>query len=178
MAQEEFSKIYNENIDKIFRFFYLRVNSQETAQDLTAQVFLKFFEKKISFVQGEKVEETKKNKVLNPRAFLFKMARNQLIDFYRRKERRNLSLENLDIDVPDTGISGKIFSEKLEISWEMEQVIQALQKLNPLYADIVTWRYLDDLSFKEISQILNKKEGTVRVSLQRAMAALKKQLNS
>ena len=86
-------------------------------------------------------------------------------------------MENLDIDVPDTSISGKIFSEKLEISWEMEQVIQALQKLNPLYADIVTWRYLDDLSFKEISQILNKKEGTVRVLLQRAMAALKKQLN-
>ncbi|NMA48304.1 MAG: sigma-70 family RNA polymerase sigma factor, partial [Tissierellia bacterium] len=49
-------------------------------------------------------------------------------------------------------------------------------KINPLYADIIIWRYVNEMPNKEIAQILKKKEGNVRVILHRAMESLKKEL--
>jgi len=69
-----FSKIYDRYIDKIYRFIFFKVNSQEIAQDLTSETFLKGWE---SFKNGTKIE--------NPQAYLYKTARNLVIDFYREK---------------------------------------------------------------------------------------------
>jgi len=58
MTKAEFSQIYYSEIDKIFRFFFLRVNSIEEAEDLTSLVFLKFYQ---SFQKkGEKTVVDKK----------------------------------------------------------------------------------------------------------------------
>ena len=47
-----FSKIYDRYIDKIYRFIFFKVNSQEIAQDLTSETFLKTWE---SFKNGNKI---------------------------------------------------------------------------------------------------------------------------
>ena len=44
------------------------------------------------------------------------------------------------------------------------------------YQNIIIWRYLDDFSPKEIAQIMEKPEATIRVLVHRALAALKKKL--
>jgi RNA polymerase sigma factor (sigma-70 family) len=53
-------------------------------------------------------------------------------------------------------------------------VQQALKRINELYSHVLIWYYIDDLSISEISQILNKTEGAIRVLLHRALQSLKK----
>lgn len=167
MNKEEFSKFYDDNIDKVFRFTYLRVDSAETAQDLTSQVFFRFW------------QETSRSpkKIKNPVAFLYRMARNKIIDFYRQKKKKPLSLDKVQ-EIADFQVAHTTFRQKIELNWEMEKVKRSLQSLPPLYADIIIWRHLDGLSYKEIAEILKKKEGAVRVLLHRALKELKERLSS
>lgn len=164
MNKEEFSYFYHQYLEKIYRFVYLRINSPENAQDLTAQVFLKFW------------DSAQKKNLINPSAFLYRLARNQVIDFYRQKERQNISLENLPPTLAEFSLTDSSL-EKINIALEIEMIKKVLQTINPSYTEIIIWHYLDDLSIKEISEILKKKEVTIRVLLHRALKALKEEIN-
>ena len=54
--KEQFSQIYDQYIEKIYRFVYIKVNSEETAQDITSKVFLKGWE---AFEKSENTIEIK-----------------------------------------------------------------------------------------------------------------------
>ncbi|MFA5386751.1 MAG: RNA polymerase sigma factor [Candidatus Paceibacterota bacterium] len=174
MDRNEFSKFYDQNIDKVFRFIYLRVDSSETAQDLTSLVFLKFWQ---NISLRNDLQKKSKKTISNPRAFLFQIARNQIIDFYRQKNKNPLSLDGLG-ELADFKSLKPVFEEMIELNMEMERIKKALKAINPLYADVIIWRYVEDLSNQEIAQILKKREGNVRVLLHRALEALKEQLNN
>ena len=60
----------------------------------------------------------------------------------------------------------------------MERIKKVIQNIKPVYADVIIWHYVDDLSSKEIAQILKKREGNVRVIIHRALQALKEQLEA
>ena len=55
----------------------------------------------------------------------------------------------------------------------MEQIKRALVNLRDEYQNFIIWRYLDEMSISEIAQITEKSEGSVRVGVHRALAALK-----
>jgi RNA polymerase sigma-70 factor (ECF subfamily) len=163
MTESEFIKIYNENIDKVFRFIFLRVDSPEVAQDLTHQAFLKLW-------------QTNNPDIKNKQAFLFQIARNQLIDYYRKRNSKPLSLDALEengIEIPVNS-----FQNKIELTFEMEIIKKALNAIKSEYSEVIIWHYIDNLSTKEIADILNKKENNVRVLLHRAIEALKTQINT
>ncbi|MCK4805891.1 MAG: RNA polymerase sigma factor [Candidatus Pacebacteria bacterium] len=162
MNREEFSEFYDKNIDKVFRFVYLRVDTTETAQDLTSLAFLKLWKRQDS-------------EIFNPTAFLYRIARNQIIDFYREKSKKPLSLDKVG-EIADFQVAQPTFSQKIELTLEMESIKKVLHNIKPVYADVIIWHYVDDLSSKEIAQILKKREGNIRVIIHRALKALKEQL--
>jgi len=173
MTEQEFSQFYKNNINKVFRFIYLRVDKIETAQDLTAQAFLKCWQKASLRGVPQKRDDVA---IFNPTAFVYQVARNQIIDFYRQKNKKPLSLEELKekgIDLPQ-----KSFISQIELSFEMENLKKALQRIKPAYSEVIIWHYVDDLSTKEIAQILDKNENNVRVLLHRALETLKAQTNT
>jgi len=176
MDKNQFSEFYDQNINKVFRFIYLRVDTAETAQDLTSLVFLKFWQKQEFVIAKQQQKAEQSFEISNPKAFLYRIARNQIIDFYRQKNKKPLSLENLE-ELADFQTAKPTFAQQIELNLEMERIKKALQNINPLYADIIIWRYVDEMPNKEIAQILKKKEGNVRVILHRALESLKKQLN-
>ena len=156
-----FSKIYDRYIDKIYRFVFFKVNSQEIAQDLTSETFLKTWE---SFKNGNKIE--------NPQAYLYKTARNLVIDFYREKGKVQIvSADNPLIPDPAPNLE-----EKAMLSSELGQIRQALTELNDDYQNVIIWYYLDDLSISEISQMLGRTDDATRVLLHRALKTLKEKL--
>ena len=61
---------------------------------------------------------------------------------------------------------------------DIEEVRTALIGLKEDYQNIIIWRYLNDLPISEISKIIDKPEGTVRVMLHRALKELRGRLNS
>src|SRR3989344_2331792 len=76
-----FGELYELCFDKIYRFVYFRVGHKEIAEDLTEEVFIKAFENLHTLNQSSSFE-----------AWLYQIARNKVIDYYRSKQ----MLTNLD----------------------------------------------------------------------------------
>jgi len=161
--KEQFSRIYDEYIKKIYRFVYLKVESEDIAQDITSEAFIKGWDK---FKSGEEIK--------NMQAFLFQIARNLVIDHYREKGRVR-TISNQELQIPDPRMA---VARQSQISSDMAQVKLALSEINEDYQDLIVLRYLDELSIQEIAKVVGKSEGAVRVSLHRGMQDLKKRLEN
>ncbi len=160
--RKEFSKIYDKYIEKIYRFIYLKVNSEEIAQDLCSETFLKGWE---SFKNNQNIE--------NPSAFLYRIARNLVTDYYRQKGRAQIvSTEFTSITDPNPSLE-----ERMTLNSDLEQIKTVLVDLKEDYQNVIIWHYLDDLPIPEIAKMLNKSEENTRVLLHRALKSLKNKLN-
>jgi len=163
--REEFERIYNENIDRIYRFVLIKVNSKELAEDLTAETFIKAWN---VFKKAQK-----KDSLLNPRAFCYQIARNLIIDHYRLKSRFTF----VPLDFPLADPKNKIH-EMAIINSDMEMVMNSILNLKSDYQDVIIWRYVDELSIEEIASLLGKSEEATRVMIHRAMSSLRKVIES
>ena len=163
-SREQFSQIYDQYIEKIYRFVYLKVNSQEIAEDLTSKVFL----------NGWQAYQKNSETIENQGAFLYKIARNAVIDHYREKGRAKIVSADYLTQIPDqkTDLQGKAI-----LSSDVETVRLAIQNIKQDYQDIIIWHYLDDMPIEQVAQNMDKTVGTARVMLHRALKALKKECN-
>jgi len=167
--RKEFSKIYDKYINKIYRFIFLKVNSQEIAQDLTSETFLKGWE---AFQKANNPGNSIQ-KIENPQAFLYQIARNLVIDHYREKGKAQLvSVEFSPIIDPRQNLE-----ERANLNSDLEEIKRGLVKIKDEYQDVIIYRYLNELSMPEIAKIMDKSEGTVRVLLHRALKSLKDEVN-
>jgi RNA polymerase sigma-70 factor, ECF subfamily len=157
--QKKFSKIYDTYVESIYRFIYIKVNSQEIAQDLTSDVFLKVW------------KSYQKQKLKNPRAFLYTTARHTIIDYYRTNK-TTISIDSV-IEIED---SSQNIAKTEEISSDIAVIQGKIKNLKEDYQNIVILRYVDDLSIAEISKVLEKSKGATRTLLSRAISELRKQL--
>ena len=161
--KKEFSSIYDKYIEKIYRFTFLKVNSKEIAEDITSDTFLK----------GWEAYQKSQNQIKNPQAFLYKIANNLIIDYYRIKGRTDIvSTENKRISDPRINIE-----KKAKLSSDMDNIRIALSSLNQDYQNVIIWHYLDGIQVKEIAEIMDRSESATRVLLHRALKSLKKQVN-
>jgi len=158
--KEQFSQIYDQYIDKIYRFVYLKVNSQEIAEDITSKVFLK----------GWEAYQNQGDNIKNPGAFLYQIARNTVIDHYREKGRTRIVSADLAPQIVDPETSAH---DKAILNADISVIKTAIQGLKKDYQDIIIWHYLDDMPIVDIAKTLDKPAGTVRVMLHRGLKDLK-----
>lgn len=165
ITEQQFLELYDANVGKIYRYVFFRVGSEEQAQDLTSEVFLKSWQ----YINNQPTVNSKQLK--NPRAFFYQIARNLIADFYRQKDRLPISLE----EIADKSIADRAHSpsDLAAVSLDMDSVKKALLRLSDDYREVIIWRYLDELEIKEISEILDKRENNVRTILSRALTELK-----
>lgn len=163
--RKQFSKIYDQYINKIYRFVYIKVNSQEAAEDITSKVFLNGWE---SFQQNP-------GRIENPSAFLYQIARNLVIDHYREKGRAQFVSTDSMAEVADTDIN---IEEKAIINADIATVKDALANLKDDYQNVVIWHYLDEMPICDVAKLLNRSEEATRVLLHRALSSLRQNLAS
>ncbi len=162
--RKDFSKIYDQCIDKIYRFVFIKVNSQEIAEDLTSETFLRGWE------AFKKSSNPHKQKIDNPQAFLYQIARNLITDHYREKGRTQF----VPIDCVPVFDPTPNLEETTQIKSDLELIKSAITSLNNEdYQEFIIWHYIDDLSVEEIANITGKTEGAVRVTIHRALKSLK-----
>lgn len=162
--KEALGKIYDRFVNRVYRFVLLRVKNRLEAEDLTETIFIKVL---------KHLDNYKKQKGLPFAAWLFRISRNTVIDYYRQKDRR--SHQSLDAivepSVPDKALSNLGKKER------RQTVQQAIRKLPHKYQEVIILRFIEEMSYKEISKIVNKSDGAIRVMVHRAIKQLKKELN-
>ena len=160
-----FSKLYEMLSEPIYRFIYFKVDDQDLAQDLTAEVFLKCW---------KELTAQERSEVKHLRAFVYTIARNVVIDFYRSKENRQSS-QSVGLDqVQDHPLTDAAY-KAVEAKIESEQLLVVLKRLKSSYQEVIVLRHVEGLSLKEISQVMKRTPTSTRVLLHRANQALKRE---
>jgi RNA polymerase sigma-70 factor (ECF subfamily) len=154
----KFSKIYDKYIDKIYRFIYFKVDSEEISQDLTSETFLRAF------------EAFKTEKINNISAFLYKTAKNLIVDYYRQKKKQEAFVDFLRD--PSENLE-----EKAILNSDLEKMKKTLLTLDEEDQNLLIWYYIEGISVKEIAKMLNKSENNVRVCIHRALKTLRDKIN-
>jgi len=164
-----FAQVYDFYVVRIFRFIYLKTSSKETAEDLTSEVFLKCWKYVKKRKENDEEEIIKEDKL---GSFLYKIARNLIIDFYKKKQVPTVEIdENSKNEIID---KKQDILAKVSAKQEIEGLMKALSKLRGEYREIIILRHVEDLSIKEIAEITGKTSGSVRVQLHRGVKALEK----
>lgn len=154
---EQFVVLYDLYIDKIYRFLFFRVHHKELAEDLTSQTFLQAYDK-ISQYDARKGAFG---------AWLYRVARNLMIDEMRRKK----PTDNIDqhYDLQD--------NTNIEADTDQKLTSEAVQKfLATLPEDareLITLRLWDELSYAEIADLTGKTEGSLKMQFSRLIKQLK-----
>ncbi|MBU1036885.1 RNA polymerase sigma factor [Patescibacteria group bacterium] len=162
--EQAYAQIYEIYAAKLFRFIRFKVSSRELAEDITQEVFFKTWR---YLIEPE-------NKIKNIKAFLYRTARNLVIDFYIQKSKATLSLEDDLVSVDLTGTDSA--DHKIDVDLQINEIKLVLKKLSEQYQEVIILRFLDGLSISEISQILDKAKNSVYVLIHRALKVLKKEL--
>jgi len=163
---DAYGKIYDRYVNQIYRFVLLRVNVKEIAEDVVSDIFLKGWE---AFTRAD-------GNIENPRAFLYKIAKNCVVDYYREKGKTvTVSAEEHAYALADPKAN---IEQKAAMASDMEAVRDAIASLNDDCQNAVIWRYLDEMPIKEIAGLLDRSEEATRVLIHRAMKALRVRLAS
>ncbi len=157
--KENFIQAYEEHSDAIFRFcLYKLYFDREKAKDLMQQTFTKTWD---YISEGKEID--------NLKAFLYKTARNLIIDYHRKKKEQ--SLEN----ILESGIQfGDSSTEKIHDQIEVEKYKKLMQDLDKKYREAVMLRYIEELKPQEIAEILDISVNNVSVRIHRGLNKLKK----
>ncbi len=156
--QAAFGQIYDLLFERIYKFIYYRVSHKETAEDLAEDVFLKAF---------TKISEL--NNIDQTEGWLFQIARNAVIDYYRQKK-LTVNLEDVENTLEyDTNIV-----DLLNLQYQQAILLKLLKELGAEQQAVIKMKFLEDLKNSEIAEILNTSEGNIRIIQHRALTKLLK----
>ncbi|MFC1616322.1 sigma-70 family RNA polymerase sigma factor [Patescibacteria group bacterium] len=157
---DAFSKIYDFFVDPLFRYIYYRVKAVD-AEDLLEVVFLKVWENIKKYKAGKSSFS----------AWIFRITHNVVVDYYRTTSGKETS--ELTLNISDTKREHNPI-KTTELVLDNEILKEALSKLKKRYRDIIIYKFINELSNKEICELLKKSEGSVRILQFRALKALRK----
>lgn len=158
---EAFGKLYRRYLTPIYRYIRTRVSTDRDAEDLAEMVFLKAFE------ALEKYEE----RGVPFSAFLYRIARNAVVDHYRSQE----PIDPLE-EIERFGGS-EADTEKSIIDQEsMQEINKAMVRLPDHYQEVIRLRVIMDMPTDQVAEWMGRKPSTLRVLLHRALKTLRKEL--
>lgn len=158
-ANDPFLGYYQEFKHKIFNYLMYRLSfDRALAEDLMMDIMLKAYQ---HFGNFDPVKGSFKT-------WIFSLAHNHLVNHWRdRKKHEAVSLEAME----EEGVS-PAFVEPVDDatkSFDNERIRRILSLMGDAEREVVTLRYLQELDYAEIADVLGKKEGAIRTSLSRAM---------
>lgn len=169
--EEAFSRVFDEFFEPIARYTKLRTKPEE-AEDIINEIFLKVVRNLPRYTPHQRILAGGRGPFA---AWIFRIARNQIIDLYRKK-RDHLSLHDpetgeLKFDFPDPRLDPQQSAEQHEAH---RAIHTALKKLPASHREILELKFLHQFSNTEISEITKKSEGAIRVAQLRALRELRK----
>jgi RNA polymerase sigma-70 factor (ECF subfamily) len=163
---EAVAELYDRYHERIFHYIWSRVSDPPLAEDLTGDVFVRM----VTYLPRYRPTTAPFQ------AWLFRIARNLIIDHVRKAGTRNeIPLKDqAEYLKDDEQNPTKVVDRHLSI----EQVQNAIQELNPLRQDIVVLRFIVGLPLKDVASLLGKTVGSIKVAQHRAVKELRDILES
>jgi RNA polymerase sigma-70 factor (ECF subfamily) len=158
---EAYGAVYGFYMDRIYRYVYYQVGDRMMAEDITQEVFIKAW-KSIGNCRGQ--EQTFS-------AWLYRVARNHMVDVLRRNH-REVSIDNIEL-TDDHNLEREV-----EDGIEWQGVLRAISDLPDPQKQVILLKFLEGADNGEISRIMGKKEGAVRALHMRALMNLRERLTA
>ncbi|MBI2031917.1 MAG: RNA polymerase sigma factor [Candidatus Levybacteria bacterium] len=159
--RDSFDELYLQFSDKIYKYFYWQTGDPYLAEDFTGEVFARVW------------KNWKRFKPDFSQAFLYRVARNLLIDYWRKNKNRNeMSLET-SIEAGIEPSYDEDFIEKIQNDDEIRKLRDAIKLLPENLKEIIILRFMEELSAKEVGEISGLTEVNVRVLQYRALRKLR-----
>ena len=166
MIQSDLEKIFADTFatysDAIFRFCLLKVSSVELAEDMTQEVFMRYWQ---SLRDGKEMTNT--------RSLLYTIANNLAKDWYKKK--KSVSLETV-LESGHQPSAEVVVSPENSASYQ--EVLAVIDDMDEHDKEVLFLTYVEGLEPKHIAQMIDQTAGTVSVRLNRAIKRLKQKLHT
>ncbi|MFC2006365.1 RNA polymerase sigma factor [Chloroflexota bacterium] len=156
---EAFGELYSTHLGRIYRYVFYQVKDKATAEDITEDVFIKAW-KAINSCKG-------KEQTFLP--WLFRIARNLIIDISRRKQKE------LSVEMETIAAVGD-HSLDVEKKLEQQQLLSMIACLSQNQRQVIILKFIEGLDNREIGQVMQKNQGAIRVLQMRALATLRQKI--
>ena len=167
---QAYDKLLNKYRNSVYNLVYRMVRDIQEAEDLTQEAFIKAFNSLAQF-----------NEEYAFSTWLYKIATNNCIDFFRKRKLQTLSLDKpiqykdseIHHEIPDPELN----PEKNILASERTSIIrEAIETLPEKYYTAIILRHTEEKSYEEIAEILHLPIGTVKARIFRAREMLNKAL--
>ena len=154
-ATTPFDEVYREHADAIYRFCVSQLRDTATAEDVTGDVFA------AAYAAYARVQPDE----AGVRTWLFRIARNAVIDQYRREGRRRSLFARIghDLAFPDS------VEESVEVRSDLRSICTALESLRERDRQLVGLRVAAGLSYAEVGRVLGMREAAAKTATHRAL---------
>ena len=169
---EDFSELFKLYYQPIFGYILRRTGSFDDTADIAADTFLKAFRNIHNF----------RYTGISIKVWLYRIATNEINLYFRFKEKHSTIFERINIEEYEI-FRNQLSDDRIEIESELnrhEQFLSVLTELKTLpvkYQEVIALRYFEGKDNKEISEILNINEGTLKSLLSRGLEKLRKKCN-
>lgn len=157
--EQKFLEVFESYQDEVFRFVLFRVSNREIALDLTQESFTKFWE---VLIQDKPVE--------NSRALVYHIARNKIIDHYRK--RKDYSLE----EMVELGFDAHAHAVDPEIIDDVKNLLKEANELPDKYKEVLLLHIESGFNSNEIADVLGISNNLASVRLHRGKEVLRKNI--
>ncbi|MDD4876292.1 MAG: sigma-70 family RNA polymerase sigma factor [Dehalococcoidales bacterium] len=158
--EKAFTQLYEEHFDKIYRYIAVRIGNVTEAEDMTQQVFLNALKSISSFKwRGAPFS-----------AWLFRIAHNQIIDYFRKNKRSTLPLNESMVSNSSNP------QQETERKSDIEHLLLATRQLTDTQREVISLRFTSELPIAQVAKIMDKSEGAIKALQHSAIVALRKRL--
>jgi RNA polymerase sigma-70 factor, ECF subfamily len=155
-GMQEFQAFYEDNLVRVYRFVFKSLRNREEAEDLTSQIFLKALRN----LDPERNAQS-------ARSWLFKIAHTTIADYWRIHYRALTSSLGERMEAGWEGPTEGVILETNERA--AEQVHNLLQALPERYREVLSYRFLLNLSIRETAETMGVSEANVKILQFRAI---------
>lgn len=154
---EALAELFERYYDRVFRYVYHRVSNRWDAEDITSLVFVRVAESLPGFQPDRGTFAP----------WLFRIARNAIIDMYRRRRFTTHFAHDLD------DMSDEHCDQHLHLTLDREHLEAGLAVLPDDQRDVIVLRFIADLDYDEIGAIMSRTEPAIRMLVHRGLRRLR-----
>lgn len=168
----DFSEIFKLYYKPIFGYILRRTGNFDDTADIAADTFFKAFMNIKNFSY----------KGVSIKVWLYRIATNEVNQFFRHRQKHNSLFDRVDFDNEEL-FRNYLHQDKEELEAELQKhnqflaVLKVLKTLPDKYQEVISLRYFEGKDNKEIVEILNINEGTLKSLISRGLEKLREKCN-